>query len=118
MTDQLEAEMKRVEEMIERVRNAGLAEEAEVFSNAYWGFVRTIGAYRHALPYVNDPAPTGCGNAEGVLHVTTYTVNFWQPKIPGCEPIDNEAVRREDRADEEWHRREDYRMRRDAGEFD
>ncbi len=105
-----------IEAMVERVRQAGLPAEADMLSTVYWAWFRTVSAYRHALPYVNDPGAQGIAHAEGMLNVVTYTINYWGPQIPETPAIDNDAVRREDAADEAWHRAEDRRMRRDAGE--
>lgn len=116
MTPDQEAQCNHVDALIKAVREAGMTEAAEVFSNAYWGYIRVSDAYRNGIAYVDAPGDCGCDRASGVMHVTTFTLDQWSPLIPGAHAIDNEAVRREDADDEAWHRAEDRRMRIAAGE--
>lgn len=105
---------KSVDALIEKVRGAGLTDAAEMFSTVYYAWLRTVEAYSYAIPYVEKPE--GSMTPYSALHVTTTTIGFWGPKIPGTPKIDNEAVRWDAECDAEWHRQEDRRMRRAAGE--
>lgn len=109
-----EAGTKIVESHIAAVRSAGLHHAADMFSTIYWGWLRFTQAYVLGIPYVEKPE--GNMRAYQGLHVANATLNHWGPKIPGTPKIDNEAVRYAAAVDEEWHRQEDRRMRRDAGE--
>jgi hypothetical protein len=104
-----------VEALIETVKEAGLTDAANLFSNVYWAWLRTVSAYRAALPYVERPEEPSM-TPFSALHVTTFTIEHWGSLIPGTPTIDNEAVRDEAAADEEWHRQEDRRLRRESGE--
>ncbi len=106
--------MKLVEAHIAAVRKAGLTEAADMFSTVYWGWLRFTEAYVFGIPYVEQPE--GKMTPYQGLHVANFTLNHWGPKIPGTPKIDNAAVRRAADADEAWHREEDRRMRREAGE--
>lgn len=109
------AKLDEVNAMIERVRAAGLSEEADVFGNSYWGWIRMSEAYKYAHPYVANPEP-GMTPASA-LTVVNYTQKHWSELIPGSPNLDDEAVLREAAIDEAWHREEDRRLRRDAGEI-
>lgn len=104
----------KVETMIESVRSAGLTEAADLFSTVYFAWLHAIHSYVLGHPYVEQP-DEGMTPIMG-LHVVDYTLRHWGPKIPGTPALDDDAVRRAADADEEWHRQEDRRMRRDAGE--
>lgn len=106
--------LKIVEGQIEAVRAAGLTEAADVFETVYWGWLRFTEAYVNGIPYVEKPEEN-MKPYQG-LHVANFTLNHWGPQIPGTPKIDNEAVRNEAAADDEWHRQEDRAMRREAGE--
>ena len=103
-----------VTSMIERVKAAGLSEEASAFETTYWGWLRLTSAYVHGHPYVAKPEDGM--TPISALHVVDYTLNHWGPQIPGTPKLDDEAVLNEAAADEAWHREEDRRMRRAAGE--
>jgi len=107
--------VNRVNALVDQVLAAGLTEAAEMFSNAYWGWLRLTSAYVNAHPYVANPEPP-LMTPISALSVTDYTLNHWASVIPGSPQLDDEAVIREAEADEEWHRQEDRRMRIDAGE--
>jgi hypothetical protein len=110
-----EAGMLAVEAHIAQVRAAGLMDAADIFSNAYWGWLRLTSAYVNAHPYVRNPeAPMM--TPISALSVTDFTLNHWAPLIPGSPQLNDEAVLLEARRDEEWHRQEDRRMRIEAGE--
>ena len=105
---------KGVTAMIEEVRAAGLTEAAETFANAYWGWLRVVSAYVVAHPFVGWPEPGMTPTS--ALSVVDFTVQHWAPLIPGSPQIDDQAVLAAADADEDWHRAEDRRMRRAAGE--
>lgn len=110
-----DAGVNRVNALVDKVRAAGLSEAADVFSNVYWGWLRLTSAYVNAHPYVRNPeAPTM--TPISALSVTDFTLNHWASLIPGSPQLDDEAVIRAAEADEEWHRQEDWRMRRESGE--
>ncbi|MEZ2410491.1 hypothetical protein AB6806_27220 [Bosea sp. RCC_152_1] len=110
-----EAGVKAVTAMIERIRAKGFSLEARMFETVYWGWLRVTSAYVHGHPYVAKPeAPTM--TPISALSVTDYTLNHWGPQIPGTPILDDAAVLNEAAADEAWHREEDRRMRREAGE--
>lgn len=101
--------------LIEQVRAAGLTEAAEMFETSYWAWLKVIQAYRCAAPYVEKPDP---GHPPySALSVVEYTIRHWGRLIPGTPSLDNEEVRKEAAIDEAWHREEDRRMRREAGEI-
>lgn len=114
-----EAGMRKVQALIEKVKGAGLTEAGEMFSTVYWGWLRTMEAYRYGLPYVVD---ADAAKAEGIrspasaLHITNVIIAHWAPLIPGTPKIDNDAVLEEARDDAAWHQNEDYRMHREAGD--
>jgi hypothetical protein len=110
-----ESGTKKVGELIERVRSAGLNEAADVFSNSYWGWLRLTSAYVNAHPYVASPEPPNM-TPISALSVTDFTLRHWAPQIPGSPQLDDKAVLEAAASDEEWHRQEDRRMRIDAGE--
>lgn len=104
-----------VGKLVEQVRAAGMTEAASMFETAYWAWLRLTSAYVNAHPYVANPEkPTM--TPISALSVTDYTFRHWAPQIPGSPVLDDEKVLREAAADEAWHRAEDYRMRREAGE--
>lgn len=105
---------QKVDLMVERIRSAGFASEAEVFSNVYWAWLRVTSAYSQAHPYVRRPEP-GMTPASA-LSVVDYTLRHWGPIIPGTPVIDDKQVLEAAADDEAWHREEDRRMRREAGE--
>jgi len=105
---------KVVEGHIERVRATGLTEAADMFATLYWAWLRFTESYVLGIPYVEKPEDK-MTPYQG-LHVANGTLNHWGPQIPGTPKIDNEAVRWDAAVDEEWHRQEDRRMRREAGE--
>lgn len=108
-------DIDRVNAMIERVRDAGLEEEATVFANSYWGWIRISESYRCAHPYVSKP---DIGMTPiSALTVVDYTFSHWASLIPGSAKLDDAAVRNEADLDEFWHKEEDKRMRREAGEL-
>lgn len=110
-----EAGVAKVTALVEAVRSAGLTEAAEMFSTVYWAWLRVIGAYVNAHPYVAQPEEPNM-TPISALSVTDYTINHWSPQIPGTPKLDDKAVLEAAAADEAWHREEDRRMRRDAGE--
>lgn len=110
------AKLDEVNAMIERVRAAGLPDEADVFSNSYWGWIRMNEAYKYAHPYVANPEPGTGMTPISALTVVDYTHRHWSELIPGSPKLDDKAVLREAEADEAWHRQEDLRMRRAAGD--
>lgn len=114
MSDLNDSEVAKVTALIEQVRGAGLTEAASMFETVYWAWLRTTSAYRYAHAVVDDRSE--CASGKGAMHVTTYTIGHWGPLIPGTPAVDDEAVREEYAADAAWHREEDRRMRRDAGE--
>ncbi len=110
-----EAGIKKVEVLVDSVRATGLTEAAEMFSTVYWAWLRLTESYTFAIPYVEKPEPGGM-TPYSALTVPNFTLNHWGPQIPGTPSIDNDAVRKDAAVDEEWHRQEDRRMRRAAGE--
>lgn len=110
-----ESGTEKVAALIEQVKAAGLSDAATMFETVYWGWLRFTQAYVFGLPYVEKPEAGGM-TPYSALHVTSETLGYWAPKIPGTPQIDNEAVRWDAECDEEWHRQEDRRMRREAGE--
>jgi len=104
----------RVHALIKQVRAAGLEEAAKVFETTYWGWLRFVGAYVCGHPYVSKPEPGM--TPLSALHVADYTLNHWAPQIPGSPQLDDKAVLQDAADDEAWHREEDRRMRRAAGE--
>lgn len=116
MTDHLDGQgIKRVQAHIEAVRAAGLTDAAEVFENTYWGWIRVTQAYVFAHPYVANPEPPSM-TPISALTVVDYSLRHWSGLIPGSPTLDDEAVLHEAAVDEAWHREEDRRMRREAGE--
>ncbi|BCH33167.1 hypothetical protein MesoLjLc_50970 [Mesorhizobium sp. L-8-10] len=105
-----------VESMIDQVRAAGLEEAAAMFSTVYWGWLRLTSAYVNAHPYVANPEKPSM-TPISALSVTDFTFRHWAPQIPGTPPLDDEAVLAAAARDEAWHREEDRRMRREAGEI-
>lgn len=103
-----------VEEMIARVKEAGLEAEAEVFQNTYAAWIRLTSSYKNAHPYVIHPE--GGRPPHAALTVVDYTLNHWSKRIPGSPQLDDEAVLKAAARDEAWHRAEDRRMRIAAGE--
>ena len=110
-----EAGLLRVTAMIEATKASGLTAEAEMFRTVYWGWLRITQAYVCAHPYVEKPEPGGM-TPISALTVVDSTFKHWGELIPGTPGLDDERVRREADDDEAWHRAEDRRMRRDAGE--
>lgn len=108
------AAIDKVEALIEGVRAAGLSEAAEMFSTVYWGWLRLTEAYTYAHPYVAKPEPGM--TPISALSVADYSFNHWAALIPGTAKLDDAAVLHDAAVDEEWHRQEDRRMRRAAGE--
>ena len=105
---------KAIDAQVEAVRKAGLGEAADMFSTVYWAWLRTMSAYVAGHPYVG--APEDGMTPLSALHVTDTTIAHWAPKIPGTPMIDDQAVLDDAAADAAWHREEDRRMRRAAGE--
>lgn len=105
---------KRVTGLIEQVKDAGLTDAAEVFSNAYWAWLRVTSAYVAAHPYVRNPEPGM--TPISALTVVDHTIEHWSALVPASPRIDDQAVLNEAAIDEAWHREEDRRMRREAGE--
>ncbi|WP_306049304.1 hypothetical protein [Oceaniradius stylonematis] len=113
----LQLDAKQIEvatAMIERVRSAGMPHEAEVFANAYWGWIRMAEAYQAAHPYVAKPEPGM--TPISALTVVDYTFNHWADLIPGSPKLDDQAVLEDAARDALWHQREDRRMRIAAGD--
>lgn len=108
--------VEEVGEMIDRVRQAGLTREADVFSKSYWAWLRLTEAYVNAHPYVRNPESPSM-TPISALSVVDFTFSHWAELVPGSPRIDDEAVLEAARRDEAWHREEDRRMRRAAGEF-
>lgn len=106
---------KTVGAMVDQVRAAGLLEAANTFETVYWAWLRTVSAYVLAHPYVEKPeAPTM--TPISALSVVDSTLKHWSPLVPGTPMVNDEAVRVAADDDEAWHREEDRRMRRDAGD--
>lgn len=110
-----EAGTKTVGALIDQVRAAGLTEAADAFSNAYWGWLRITSAYVNAHPYVRNPEKPYM-TPISALTVVDYTMNHWAPLIPGSPMLDDDRVMKNADDDDRWHREEDRRMRRAAGE--
>lgn len=90
--------------MIDRVRAAGLTEEADAFSNALWGFYRTLGAFEQGYPYLDNEQElkeNGMTN-KGAMHIVKYTIDHWCEKL-GLKRKSEEQVLREDYADRRYH---------------
>lgn len=85
-----------------------------MFSTVYWGWYRLAQAYVSAHPYVANPEPGM--TPISALTIVDFTYNHWSSLIPGSPKLDDEKVLREAAQDEAWHREEDRRMRRAAGE--
>ncbi|HEY8947994.1 MAG TPA: hypothetical protein VIM56_03820 [Rhizomicrobium sp.] len=105
---------KEVIARIDAVAAAGLADEAKLFETIYSAWLRLTDAYVNAHPYVGKPERSM--TPISALSVTDFTLRHWAEKIPGTPKLDDEAVLREAAEDEAWHREEDRRMRRDAGD--
>ncbi|EFO31364.1 putative multidrug efflux protein [Roseibium sp. TrichSKD4] len=105
MIDIDEREAKRVGAMIDRVKRAGLTEESDVFLNTYWAWLRIAQAYVAARPYITGPT----GHVDAVM-------DHWPKLVPGTPQRDDAAVLQDALDDEECHRQEDRRLRREAGE--
>ena len=95
-----QAGIDRVTAMLQRLRDAGLVEEADTLRNAYWGWIRLSSAYAAAHPYLG-PVPIG--------HVDD-AMNHWSDLIPGSPHINDEAVLQDAARDEAWHEAEARRM--------
>lgn len=106
---------KAVDALIDEVKAAGFVVAADTFETVYWAWLRLTSAYVAAHPYVAAPEPPNM-TPISALSVTDFTFRHWAPLIPGTPALDDAAVLRESEADEEWHRQEDWRMRREAGE--
>lgn len=109
-----EAGANQVAGLIEQVRKAGLEDAAKMFETIYWGWLRTVSAYVVGHPYVAKPE-------EGMtpisaLGVVDFTLAHWALQIPGSPQLDDKGVLDDAAVDEAWHREEDRRMRRAAGE--
>jgi len=109
------AGVDRISGMIDRVKQSGLTIEADMFETVYWGWLRLTSAYVCAHPYVAKPEPPSM-TPISALHVTDVTFKHWAPQIPGSPQLNDKSVLDEAEADEAWHRAEDRRMRRAAGE--
>lgn len=103
---------KRVDNMIETVKSAGLTEAAEMFSNVYAAWIKTTQAYVFGHPYLNKNGLSPFA----AMHVVDTTFAYRADKIPGTPKLDDEGVLRDAADEEEWHRQEDRMMRREAGE--
>ena len=110
-----QAGVERVTEMIDAVRATGLVNEAEMFSTVCGAWWRIASAYVNAHPYVERPEPGGM-TPFSALTIVDFTFRHWCGLVPGTPKLDDERVRREADDDEAWHREEDRRMRRAAGE--
>ena len=107
-------EAKRVDAIVQQVRDAGLTEAADLFSTTYWGWLRLTSAYVLGHPYVSQPDPGM--TPLSALHVVDYTFKRWAPQIPGTPMLDDDRVREAADDDEAWHRAEARRMRIAAGD--
>ena len=100
--------------MIARVREAGLEQEAEVFSKSYWAWLRMTEAYVNAHPYVAKPEKGM--TPISALTIVDFTFNHWAELVPGSPKLNDEKVLDDAARDEAWHHAEDLRMRREAGD--
>lgn len=115
-TDIDETGLETVKTLIGKVRAAGLEDAAKMFETVYWGWLRTTEAYVLGHPYVARPEVGGLPSPISALHVVDFTLRHWGPQIPGTPELDDAGVLDDDAADAAWHREEDRRMRREAGE--
>lgn len=104
MSDRNKALFKRIEDALYAVDQAGLKDEANLLSNAAYGFLKTVSAFDNGYPYLDNPEEQKREHVtnKGAMHVTNYTITHWAKEL-GLTRKTPEQVLAEAAADAHYH---------------